>query len=194
MIPMDRFTRQAQEAMARTQSVAVEFSHSTVEPEHLLLAMLEQPQAPVADAVAALDADPQRLAAGLRAVLGRQPRQGENNQLFLGQRLRRVLQAAMLAANQGQDRYVGVEHLFLATMAEGGPAAELLSEAGINPQRAAKAFKDLRGDRAIDDPAAESQYKVLERYTVDLTKLAREGQLDPVIGRADEILRTMEVL
>ena len=76
----------------------------------------------------------------------------------------------------------------------GGPAAERLSEAGINPQNVARAFKDMRGDRQMDDPNAESQYRALERFTVDLTRLAREGKIDPVIGRQDEILRTMEVL
>jgi ATP-dependent Clp protease ATP-binding subunit ClpC len=194
MIPMERFTRQAQEAMARTQAVAQEFGHSTVEPEHLLLALLDQPNGPVPEAISALDADPKAIAGSVRAFLGRQPRQAQTDQLFLGRRAKRVFDAAIFAANQSQDRFVGAEHLFMAIMAEGGTAAEILSQAGINPQNAAKAYKDLRGERTIDDPNAEGQYKVLEKYTVDLTKLAREGKLDPVIGRADEILRTMEVL
>jgi ATP-dependent Clp protease ATP-binding subunit ClpC len=190
----ERFTRQAQEAMARTQAVAVEFGHSTVEPEHLLVALLEQPQSPVADAVAALEADPKQLAAAVRRLLSRQPRQSQTDQLYLSRRGKRVLDAAIFAANQSQDRYVGAEHLFLAIMAEGGPGAEILSQAGINPQNVARVFKDMRGDRTLDDPNAENQYRALERYTVDLTRLAREGKLDPVIGRQDEILRTMEVL
>ena len=194
MIPQDRFTRQAQEAMVRTQAVAQEFGHSTVEPEHLLVALLEQTNGPVVEALLALDADPGALAAGARAGLSRLPRQEQTEQLYLGPRGRRVMQAAVLAANQGQDKFVGAEHLFLALMAEGGPAAERLSEAGINPQNVARAFKDLRGDRQMDDPNAESQYRALERFTVDLTRLAREGKIDPVIGRQDEILRTMEVL
>jgi ATP-dependent Clp protease ATP-binding subunit ClpC len=194
MIPQDRFTRQAQEAMVRTQAVAQEFGHSTVEPEHLLVALLEQTNGPVVEALLALDADPGALAAGARAGLSRLPRQEQTEQLYLGPRGRRVMQAAVLAANQGQDKFVGAEHLFLAIMAEGGPAAERLSEAGINPQNVARAFKDMRGDRQMDDPNAESQYRALERFTVDLTRLAREGKIDPVIGRQDEILRTMEVL
>ncbi len=179
----------------RTQAVAQEFGHSTVEPEHLLLALLEQPNGPVAEAVTALDADPQALAGRVRTHLSRQPKQaqGGGEQLFLG-RGRRVMQAAVLAANQGTDKFVGAEHLFLAIMAEGGTAAEMLSEAGINPQTAARAFKDLRGDKPMDDANAEGQYQALERYSVDLTELAREGKLDPVIGREDEILRVMEVL
>jgi len=180
--------------MARTQAVAVEFGHSTVEPEHLLVALLEQPQSPVADAVAALEADPKQLAAAVRRLLSRQPRQSQTDQLYLSRRGKRVLDAAIFAANQSQDRYVGAEHLFLAIMAEGGPGAEILSQAGINPQNVARVFKDMRGDRTLDDPNAENQYRALERYTVDLTRLAREGKLDPVIGRQDEILRTMEVL
>jgi ATP-dependent Clp protease ATP-binding subunit ClpC len=118
----------------------------------------------------------------------------QSDSLYLSGRGKRVLDAAVFAARQGQNRFVGAEHLFLAVMAEGGAAAEILSEAGVNPQRAAQAFKDLRGDRPMNDPNAEGQYKALERYTVDLTRLAQEGQLDPVIGREAEILRTMEVL
>ncbi|HEX2033931.1 MAG TPA: AAA family ATPase [Chloroflexota bacterium] len=178
----------------RTQAVAREFGHPTVEPEHLLLALLEQPDGPVADAVQALDADPRALAGKVRAYLSRQPRQMQSDSLYLSGRGKRVLDAAVFAARQGQNRFVGAEHLFLAVMAEGGAAAEILSEAGVNPQRAAQAFKDLRGDRPMNDPNAEGQYKALERYTVDLTRLAQEGQLDPVIGREAEILRTMEVL
>ncbi len=194
MIPQERFTRQAQEAMVRTQAVAQEFGHSTVEPEHLLVALLEQTNGPVSEAVTALDAEPRTLAGKVRAYLSRQPRQAQAEQLYLGRRGKRVIDAAVLASRQGQDRFVGAEHLFLAIMAEGGPAAEMLSDAGINPQNAARGFKDLRGDRPVDDPDAEGQYRALERYTVDLTRLAREGKLDPVIGRQDEILRTMEVL
>ncbi|HEX2184421.1 MAG TPA: AAA family ATPase, partial [Chloroflexota bacterium] len=194
MVPEQSFTRQAQEALVRTQAVAREFGHPTVEPEHLLLALLEQPDGPVADAVQALDADPRALAGKVRAYLSRQPRQMQSDSLYLSGRGKRVLDAAVFAARQGQNRFVGAEHLFLAVMAEGGAAAEILSEAGVNPQRAAQAFKDLRGDRPVNDPNAEGQYKALERYTVDLTRLAQEGQLDPVIGREAEILRTMEVL
>ena len=194
MIPQERFTRQAQEAMVRTQAIAQEFGHSTVEPEHLLLALLEQANGPVAEAVSSLEGDPQALAGKVRAYLSRQPRSSQSEQLFLGRRGKSVLDAAQLAAANGQDRFVGAEHLFLAIMAEGGPGAELLSEAGINPQNAARAFKEMRGDKPVDDPNAEGQYRALERYTVDLTRLAREGKIDPVIGRQDEILRTMEVL
>ena len=194
MNPMERFTRQAQEAMARSHAVANEFGHTTFEPEHLLVALVEQPNSPVADAVQQLGASAKAIASSARAHLGRQPKQDQSGQFYLGRRGKRVLDAAVFAANQGQDKYVGVEHLFLALMAEGGPAAEILSQANINPQAAAKAFKELRGERTLDDPNAESQYKALERFTVDLTRLAREGKLDPVIGRQDEILRAMEVL
>src|SRR5919199_1468620 len=147
----ERFTRQAQEAMARTQAVATEFGHSTVEPEHLLVALLEQPQSPVADAVRTLEADPEKIGAAVRRVLGRVARQEGSQTLYLGRRGKRVIDAAMFAANQSQDKFVGAEHLFLAIMAEGGAAAEILVRAGINPQNAAAAFKGMRGDRTIDN-------------------------------------------
>jgi ATP-dependent Clp protease ATP-binding subunit ClpC len=194
MNPMDRYTRQAQEAMARSHAVATEFGHSTFEPEHLLAALMEQPNSPVPDAVQQLGANAKAIAAAARTYLSRQPRQDQSGNFYLGRRGKSVLDAAAFAANQGQDKYVGVEHLFLALMAEGGPAAEVLGQAGINPENVTKVFKEMRGDRTLDDPNADGQYKALERFTVDLTKMAREGKLDPVIGREDEILRTMEVL
>ncbi|NDF55930.1 MAG: type VI secretion system ATPase TssH, partial [Proteobacteria bacterium] len=94
MIPMERFTRQAQEAMARTQAIVTQFGHATVEPEHLLLALLDN-AGPVVDAVASLKADPQAIASQVRAHLGRQPRQGASGQLFLGRRGKRILDAAI---------------------------------------------------------------------------------------------------
>ncbi|HXI19102.1 MAG TPA: Clp protease N-terminal domain-containing protein, partial [Chloroflexota bacterium] len=194
MIPMERFTRQAQEAMARTQAVAQEFGHSTVEPEHLLLALVEQANGPIPQALTALDTAPDPIAAGVRALLSQQPRQTNAGSLYLSRRGRRVMEGAIFAANQSQHRFVGAEHLFLAILAEAGSGADLLMAAGINPQNTAKAFKDMRGDQPMNDQNAESQYKALDRFTTDLTALAREGKLDPVIGRKDEILRTMEVL
>ena len=193
MIPMERFTRQAQEAMARTQAIVTQFGHATVEPEHLLLALLDN-TGPVVDAVASLKADPQAIASQVRAHLGRQPRQGASGQLFLGRRGKRILDAAIFASNQQQDKFIGVEHLFLATLAEGGPGADMLNAAGVNAQNATRAFRELRGERQIDDQNQEGTYRALEKYTVDLTRLAHEGKLDPVIGRHDEILRAMEIL
>ncbi len=194
MIPMERFTRQAQEAMARTQAVAQELGHSTVEPEHLLVALLEQQGGPVPQALETMTIDVQKLAAEVRGLLAKQPRQTSSEQLYLGRRGRRAMEGAVFAANQAQHRFVGAEHLFLAILAEAGPGADIMMAAGVNPQNTAKAFKEMRGDQPVDDPNAESQYKALERFTIDLTALAREGKLDPVIGRQDEILRTMQVL
>ena len=193
MIPMERFTRQAQEAMARTQAIVTQFGHATVEPEHLLLALLDN-TGPVVDAVASLKSDPQAIASQVRAHLGRQPRQGASGQLFLGRRGKRILDAAIFASNQQQDKFIGVEHLFLATLAEGGPGADMLNAAGVNAQNATRAFRELRGERPIDDQNQEGTYRALEKYTVDLTRMAQDGKLDPVIGRHDEILRAMEIL
>jgi ATP-dependent Clp protease ATP-binding subunit ClpC len=194
MIPMERFTRQAQEAMARTQAVAQELGHSTVEPEHLLVALLEQQGGPVPQALETMSIESRKLTTEVRALLAKQPRQASTEQLYLGRRGRRVMEGAVFAANQAQHRFVGAEHLFLAILAEAGPGADIMMAAGVNPQNTARAFKEMRGDQPVDTPNAESQYKALERFTVDLTAMAREGKLDPVIGRQDEILRTMEVL
>ena len=194
MIPMERFTRHAQEAVVRTQSVARELGHSTVEPEHLLVALLEQAGGPVPQALAHLNVDTDALVAQLRGQLSKLTREPVGESLYLGRRGRRVMEGAIFAANQSQHRFVGAEHLFLAILAEAGPGADLLQAAGVNAQGAAKAFKEMRGEKAVDSADSEGHYKALERFTVDLTARAREGQLDPVIGRQDEILRTMEVL
>src|SRR5687767_8749544 len=194
MIPMERFTRHAQEAVVRTQSIAHDLGHSTVEPEHLLVALLEQSGGPVPQALSHLTVDAAALSTALRAQLTETPRGAVGESLYLSRRGRHVMEGAIFAANQAQHRFVGAEHLFLAILAEAGPGADLLQSAGVNAQGVARAFKEMRGEKSMDTPDSEGQYKALERFTVDLTARAREGQLDPVIGREDEILRTMEVL
>ena len=194
MIPMERFTRHAQEAVVRTQTIARELGHSTVEPEHLLVALLEQAGGPVPQALSHLSVDAGALSTALRGQLSDGPRTTAGESLYLSRRGRRVMEGAIFAANQAQHRFVGAEHLALAILAEAGPGADLLQSAGVNAQGLAKAFKEMRGEQAVNSPDSEGQYKALERFTVDLTARAREGLLDPVIGRQDEILRTMEVL
>ncbi|HET7769589.1 MAG TPA: Clp protease N-terminal domain-containing protein, partial [Chloroflexota bacterium] len=194
MIPMERFTRHAQEAVVRTQTIAREQGHSTVEPEHLLVALLEQQGGPVPQALSHLKVDADAIVGAVRRHLSDVARESVGESLYLSRRGRRVMEGAIFAANQAQHRFVGAEHLFLAILAEAGPGADILQSAGVNAQGVARAFKEMRGEKAVDTPDSEGQYKALERFTVDLTARAREGQLDPVIGRQDEILRTMEVL
>ena len=194
MLPLDRFTHAAQEALMRGQGLLTEFGHTTFEPEHLLVALLEAPQGVIPETLKELDLDGRALAQRVRGVLAQQPRVPGGTQIYLGPRTKRAMDAALAAAGQRGDAFVGAEHLLVSALAEGGAGARLVATAGLTPDRIAKALKDVRGSRPMDSPTAENQARVLAQYTVDLTQLARDNQLDPVIGRDEEVTRLMEVL
>ena len=194
MLPLDRFTHAAQEALMRGQGLLAEFGHTTFEPEHLLAALLEAPQGVIPETLKELDLDGRALAQRVRGVLAQQPRVPGGAQMYLGPRTKRVMDAALAAAGQRGDAFVGAEHLLVSALAEGGAGARLVATAGLTPDRIAKALKDVRGSRPMDSPTAENQARVLAQYTVDLTQLAQDNRLDPVIGRDEEVTRLMEVL
>ena len=194
MLPLDRFTHAAQEALMRGQGLLAEFGHTTFEPEHLLVALLEAPQGVIPETLKELDLDGRALTQRVRGVLAQQPRVPGGTQIYLGPRTKRVMDAALAAAGQRGDAFVGAEHLLVSALAEGGAGARLVATAGLTPDRIAKALKDVRGSRPMDSPTAENQARLLAQYTVDLTQLARDNQLDPVIGRDEEATRLMEVL
>ncbi len=194
MLPLDRFTHAAQESLMRGQGLLAEFGHTTFEPEHLLVALLEAPQGIIPETLKELDLDGRALAQRVRGVLAQQPRVPGGTQIYLGPRTKRVMDAALAAAGQRGDAFVSAEHLLVSALAEGGAGARLVATAGLTPDRVAKALKDVRGSRPMDSPTAENQARVLAQYTVDLTQLAQDNQLDPVIGRDEEVTRLMEVL
>jgi ATP-dependent Clp protease ATP-binding subunit ClpC len=196
MIPIERFTEQAQDALRRAQELLLRLGQRELDTPHLLYALLEQPNGLVAEVCARLGVDVRALLSRVRAALGTTGRAGAmTNTLYITPRARQALDWAIAEADRRGDTYVSVEHLFLALLQDpSDPAGRLLREAGVVPGAAAEAFAALRKDRPVDDPRAESRAGALERYTIDLTQLAREDKLDPVIGREDEILRLMEVL
>ena len=194
MLPLDRFTHAAQEALMRGQGLLAEFGHTTFEPEHLLVALLEAPQGVIPETLKELDLDGRALAQRVRGVLAQQPRVPGGTQIYLGPRTKRVMDAALAAAGQRGDAFVGAEHLLVSALAEGGAGARLVATADLTPDRVAKALKDVRGSRPMDSPTAENQARLLAQYTVDLTQLAQDNRLDPVIGRDEEVTRLMEVL
>ena len=194
MLPLDRFTHAAQEALMRGQGLLAEFGHTTFEPEHLLVALLEAPQGVIPETLKELDLDGRALIQRVRGVLAQQPRVPGGTQIYLGPRTKRVMDAALAAAGQRGDAFVGAEHLLVSALAEGGAGARLVATAGLTPDRIAKALKDVRGSRPMDSPTAENQARLLAQYTVDLTQLAQDNRLDPVIGRDEEVTRLMEVL
>jgi ATP-dependent Clp protease ATP-binding subunit ClpC len=196
MVPFERFTEQAQEVLRRAQELLLRLGQRELDTPHLLLALLEQPGGLVAEVCSRLGVDVAALTARVRPLLGgRAGAAGMVNTIYLTPRARRVLETAVADAERRGDSYVSVEHLFLALLAApDDPVARLLREAGLAPAAVAEAFAALRKHRPVDDPRYESKAGALERFAVDLTQLAREDRLDPVIGREAEILRVMEVL
>ena len=202
MMRFDRFTERAQDAAMRAYEILRRFQHNQADTEHMLLAMLEQPEGLVAEIIRSLGGDPEQVRSRLEGVLQTSPRARVPEiasmavgQVFITPRLKRVLDLSGEEANQLGDEYISTEHIFLAMCAERGtPTARILQEAGIDRERALEAIKRLRGGQRVNSPHAESHYRTLEKYGRDLTRMAMEGKLDPVIGRDEEILRVIQVL
>ncbi len=193
----DRFTTKAREALQESHSEAERRGHAEVHGEHLLLALLEQEDGVAASILSRIGARPADLAGSLRQYLDRLPRvAGESlPSPSLSRELSKTLQESFKIAGKFRDEYVSTEHLLLALAeAKKTEAASLLGAAGVDPPKILDALKGVRGFQRVSDPDPESKYQALERYSRDLTELARKGKLDPVIGRDDEIRRVMQVL
>ena len=192
---LDRLTHKAQEALQAADSAARDRRHARIEPEHLLLALWEQRDGvvrPLLERTAGPDLD---LAARLEPALAGKPKQyGANGQISAAPELAQALQAAEREAGSLQDQYTSTEHLLLALLDGAGAAAAALRQAGVTRDGVLGALRELRGSQHVTDQDPEGKYQVLERYCRDLTELARQEKLDPVIGRDDEIRRLMQVL
>ncbi|MGD9099941.1 MAG: AAA family ATPase [Anaerolineae bacterium] len=195
----DRFTERAQNAAQRAYEILPRYGHNQVDVEHILMALLEQPEGTVGELVENMGADVATIRKKLDNVLRNSPRVnvygGGAGQVFITPRVKRVLDLSQQEANRLQDEYISTEHIFLAIAIERNTAAaRILAESGITPDRIYEAIKELRGGQRVTDPQAETRYRTLEKFSRDLTQLARQGKLDPVIGRDDEILRVIQVL
>ena len=192
----DNFTVKAQDAMKAAAEDCNTRGHQQVLPEHLFLAMIGQSDGVARPLLGKLDASADLLAESAESALGKTPRvQGEGaGGVYLSSRLNSVIGDAEARAKAMRDDYVASEHLLLAMAAEKGPLGELLRAQGVTADAVLRALKEIRGGRAVRDPNAEDQYQALERYSRDLTALARQEKLDPVIGRDDEIRRAIQVL
>ena len=199
MMRYDRFTERAQDAAQRAYEILQRYGHNQVDTEHILLALLEQPEGVVGELVEIMGADGAAIRAKLDDALRSSPRAnvygGGAGQVFITPRVKRVLDLAQQEANRLTDEYISTEHIFLAIASERNtPAARILTESGITQDRIYDAIKEIRGGQRVTDPQAERRYRMLERFSRDLTQLARQGKLDPVIGRDEEILRVIQVL
>jgi ATP-dependent Clp protease ATP-binding subunit ClpB len=191
---LDRFTEKSQEALQAAQQAAQTLQHPTVDPEHLLLALLEQPEGLVPTLLRRLEAQPEPVAARLHAALEARPKQVGADPA-VGPQLRQVLMAAFDEMARLKDEYVSTEHLLIALAAqEQGEAARLLQQAGVTRDRIYSILEAVRGSQRVTDANPEAKYEALEKYGRDLTDAARRGKLDPVIGRDEEIRRVMQVL
>jgi len=191
----DKFTIKAQEALNEATTIAQKNDHSQIENEHLLLAMLRQEGGIVTPIIEKTGADAARIISGAEALVKGTPRIfGEAAQIFYSQPLSRILAKAETEASSLKDEFVSTEHILIAMSAGEGKASDLLRNNSVNKNAILAALKQVRGNTRVTDQSPEEKYQVLEKYCRDLTALARQEKLDPVIGRDEEIRRCMQVL
>jgi len=192
----NKLTTRSQEAISAAVRLSVDRGHPAVEPAHLLTALLVQPDGTAQPLLKAVGVDVADVTAETDALLGRLPSAtgATVSAPQFGRDLHRVLTAAAKHAEQLTDEYLSTEHLLVGLAAEGGPVAQLLRRHGATPDALLAAFKDVRGSARVTSPDPEGTYQALEKYGVDLTAAARDGKLDPVIGRDTEIRRVIQVL
>jgi ATP-dependent Clp protease ATP-binding subunit ClpB len=191
----DKFTVMSQEAFQLAQSKAEELGHQELRPEHLLWAFLNQEENIVISILAKIGIDSKKIIEELASALDKIPKVKGEGEIYLSSPLRKVMNSAQKEADKFKDEYISTEHLFLAILKEGScEASRILRENGVSEDLLLKALMSLRGTQRVTDPMPEGKYQVLERYARDITALAREGKLDPVIGREDEIRRVIQVL
>ncbi|MHB8626225.1 MAG: ATP-dependent Clp protease ATP-binding subunit [Aggregatilineales bacterium] len=195
----DRFTERAQDAATRAYEILQRYGHNQIDTEHILLALLEQPEGVIPQILEKLNVDQDVIRYKLDEILKSSPKAaiygGGAGQIFMTPRVKRVIDLSQEEANRLKDEYISTEHIFLAILSETGTAvAKMLKEAHVTRERVLEVIKTIRGGQRITDPQAESRYQTLEKYSRDLTRMAQEGKLDPVIGRDDEILRVIQIL
>ncbi|MBI4478246.1 MAG: AAA family ATPase, partial [Acidobacteria bacterium] len=193
---LNRFTEKAQEAVLGAQQLAERMNHPQIEPEHLLLTLVEQPEGIVPELLRKMNASPQDVAHSVRGALGKLPAAYGGASPALAPRLRHALNTAQSEAERLKDDYVSTEHLLIGIVSETGraDAVRILQERGVTKDGVFEALTSVRGSQRVTDPNPEGKYQALERYGRDLTDLARKGKLDPVIGRDEEVRRVIQVL
>ena len=193
---LNKLTERAQEAVLGAQKLAETLGHPQIEPEHLLISLLEQQDGVAPAVLRKMNADPADLARVMRGEIARGPQAYGGAQPGVSPRLKLVVDLAEAEAERLKDEYVSTEHLLIAVASETGrsPAAKLLASRGITRDKLFEALTSVRGSQRVTDQNPEGKYQALERYGRDLTALAQRGKLDPVIGRDDEIRRVIQVL
>jgi len=192
---LDKLTTKSQEALQQAQVLAEKRNHQAIDVEHLLFALLGQKEGVVLALLQKLGVAADILTGRLQKALERLPQvSGGAGQSFITPRLKKVLEEAEAEAQALKDEYVSTEHVLLAMVQESGECGKMLRELGASRDKILSALVGIRGAQRITDPNPEEKYQALEKYSRDLTELARRGKLDPVIGRDDEIRRVIQVL
>ncbi len=194
---LDKLTVKAQEALQAAQGIADDASSQVIEPEHLLKALLDAAEGIVRPIVQKVGADPDLVEAEVTSAIGAMPKvtgAGAGGPAGVGPRLNSVLGDAFKHAEKLKDAYVSTEHLLLAVADDRGEAGRILGKAGVTTKRLLESLEELRAGARVTDQNPEAQFQALERFSRNLTQAARDGKLDPVIGRVEEIRRVIQVL
>jgi ATP-dependent Clp protease ATP-binding subunit ClpC len=196
---LERFTEKAQEAFQEAQEIMHEQHHTQLDVEHIFLAMLRQRDGLTSRAIARLAVDPEMIGQRVERELEKSPKvyghYGYGNQVYITPRTQRLVKRAEEEATRLTDEYVGIEHLLIAISGEReGASSRILSNFGIDQERIYQVLMEIRGTQRADNPGAEARYEILQKYSTDLTELARQNKLDPVIGRDAEITRVIRIL
>ena len=192
----ERFTEQAQEALAASQELVRRYKHSQWDVEHVLLALLEQQDSLTVKVLGQLGVDAEAVKQRVEEALGVTPKIAyEGAQIYATPRIARLLESAGAEADRLKDEFIGTEHILIAIASEHhGEAARILTASGVDQESIYRALQDVRGGHRVTDRRAESKYRSLEKYGRDLTELAQQGKIDPVISREEEIRRVMQIL
>ncbi|HEY4416557.1 MAG TPA: ATP-dependent chaperone ClpB [Verrucomicrobiae bacterium] len=192
---LDKLTLKSQEAVQAAQRIAREHSHQEVDGEHLLLALISQQESLIPDLLERIGIPVTRLQPDLQKELARRHKIQGGNDPYIGRDLQKALEAAQSEAAKLKDEYISTEHLLLGLLDEASPSLKKIIQAhGLKRDAVLKALAELRGNQRVTDQSPEGKFQALEKYGRDLTALARQGKIDPVIGRDEEIRRVMQVL
>lgn len=201
MMSFDRFTERAQDAAARAYEIMQRYRHTQLDTEHILLALLEQPEGITPQILERLSVDIELVKSRLDNTLRASPRmqslgqRASPMQVYITPRVKRILDTATEESQRMKDEYVSTEHIFLAIIGErDGPAARILNDYGVTKERILELLPEVRGGQRVTSPEAESRYRTLDKFSRDLTALAKAGKLDPVVGRGSEVMRLIQVL
>ena len=195
-LALNQFTHKAQEAILAAQKLAETRQHLKIDPEHLLLSLMEQQGGIVRSILDKAGTDVENLNRQLQAFIERLPRNAAYGTTpYVSKKLQAAINRAEREASSLRDEFTGSEHLLLGLALErGGEANDLLQARGINRQTTLELIRAVRGNQRLLEPTAEDNYGALERYCLDLVEMARQGKLDPVIGRDEEVRRVIQVL